>query len=108
MERPRFLDKIQKQLQVHPSCALLGPRQCGKTTLARTYAALPDQGFEEVHHFDLENPEDLLALSQQPIRVLERLTGLIIIDEIQRLPNLFPILRVLIDQQINISDKKSP
>jgi predicted AAA+ superfamily ATPase len=52
----------------------------------------------ETHRFDLENPQDLLALSS-PMTVLEPLSGLVIIDEIQRLPELFPILRVLSDRK---------
>jgi predicted AAA+ superfamily ATPase len=73
----------------------LGPRQCGKTTLAEEFAA---HYTGETHRFDLENPQDLLALSN-PMMVLESLNGLIIIDEIQRLPELFPILRVLSDRK---------
>lgn len=94
-QRTRFMLQLRQQLQVHPACGLLGPRQSGKTTLAHEYAkTYPNT----IHHFDLENPEDLLSLSE-PLRVLERLEGLVIIDEIQRLPEIFPILRVLIDHQ---------
>lgn len=95
MERIRYLQRIFEQFEVHTVCGLLGPRQCGKTTLALQYA----QTFSGVvHHFDLENPDDLESLSN-PMRVLERLEGLVIIDEIQRLPDLFPILRVLVDRK---------
>jgi len=65
-----------------------GPRQCGKTTLARTFAA--------ADFFDLENPEDLARLDN-PQLALEPLEGLIVIDEIQRKPELFPLLRYLVD-----------
>jgi hypothetical protein len=92
--RPKFSSAIHQQLTVHPVCALLGPRQCGKTTLALEFGKNYSQ---QVHHFDLENPEDLAFLSQ-PMRVLEQLRGLIIIDEVQRLPDLFPLLRVLVDR----------
>ena len=68
--------------------AILGPRQFGKTTLARTLAA--------DSYFDLENPQDLACL-EQPQLALEDMTGLIVIDEIQRLPDLFPLLRYLVD-----------
>jgi predicted AAA+ superfamily ATPase len=95
LQRKKFLNLIQEQMQVHPVCALLGPRQCGKTTLALQSA--DETVSTPHHHFDLENPEDLAAL-ENPLRVLEQLSGLIIIDEIQRLPNLFPILRVLVDR----------
>lgn len=96
MERHKFLNFIAEQVRIHPVCAILGPRQCGKTTIARQFSS----GYQSksVHHFDLENPEDLLAL-QNPLRVLERLSGLIVIDEIQRLPELFPVLRVLVDKK---------
>lgn len=92
--RDYFINRLYEQLKVHPVVALLGPRQCGKTTLAKQIG----EGYSEaVHHFDLENPDDLLALTE-PMRVLERLKGLVIIDEVQRLPALFPILRVLADR----------
>ncbi len=87
--------RLKDQLRVHSVAALLGPRQCGKTTLANQLA---EDYPAAVHHFDLENPSDLLALTE-PMRVLERLSGLVIIDEVQRLPALFPILRVLVDRK---------
>ena len=75
---------------------ILGPRQCGKTTLARDHiAALPQQ---QVHYFDLEDPEHCNRLAE-PKLALAALEGLIVIDEIQRSPELFPLLRVLIDQK---------
>lgn len=95
LQRSKFLSAIVNQFKVHPVCALLGPRQCGKTTLALQYAGNLERPF---HHFDLENPEDVLSL-QEPMRVLENLPGLVVIDEIQRLPDVFPILRVLADKQ---------
>ena len=95
MDRIRYFERIKLQFQVHSVCALLGPRQCGKSTLARTYAK---QFIGKVHFFDLENPDDLEAL-QNPMRALERLSGLVIIDEIQLVPDLFKILRVLCDKQ---------
>ena len=75
---------------------LLGPRQCGKTTLARDYIARADVG--QVHYFDLEDPVDLNRLSE-PKFALEGLEGLVVIDEIQRIPELFPLLRVLLDRR---------
>lgn len=69
--RNRFRQRVHDQLRVHPVTALLGPRQCGKTTLGRQIAS---EYPKPVHHFDLEDPADLLALAQ-PMRVLERLTG---------------------------------
>ena len=93
MERNSYLNQIQKCFQVTPICALLGPRQCGKTTLARLYASHQ----ENIHIFDLENERDLARL-ENPHLTLEHLDGTIIIDEIQRRPDLFPALRVLVDQ----------
>lgn len=96
MERTKYLERIQAQFRVHPICALLGPRQVGKTTLARMYAAKnPSQ---EVIFFDLENPLDLARLANPLLALSDYANQLIIIDEIQRKPDLFPILRVLVDE----------
>jgi predicted AAA+ superfamily ATPase len=65
---------------MHSVCALLGPRQCGKTTIANQYAS---RHKESIHVFDLEDPLDLSKL-QNPKLALEPLNGLIIIDEIQQ------------------------
>lgn len=97
-KREKFLQIIAKRLDVNPVCALLGPRQCGKTTVAAQYAKEINPEPQKIHHFDLENPEDLTALSN-PLRALEHLSGLVIIDEIQRIPDLFPVLRVLVDRK---------
>lgn len=72
--------------------ALLGPRQCGKTTLARAFR-VPRENY-----FDLEDPLDQVRL-QNPRDVLGELKGLVVIDEFQRQPDLFPILRVLADRK---------
>lgn len=75
---------------------IIGPRQCGKTTLARDYlAAKPET---QVHYFDLEDPDHLNRLAD-PKLALEELEGLIVIDEIRRSPELFPLLRVLVDRR---------
>lgn len=71
---------------------LLGPRQCGKTTLARQF--VPS---DSLNYFDLEDPLSLARLDQ-PMTALQSLTGLVVIDEIHRRPELFPILRVLADR----------
>lgn len=94
MLRESYLSRIDKAFEVHSVCALLGPRQCGKTTIANQYASRL-KGL--VHIFDLEDLLDLAKL-QNPKLVLEPLEGLIIIDEIQRQPELFPVLRVLVDK----------
>lgn len=77
-----------------PVVALLGPRQAGKTTLARQLAAQWDG---PVRHFDLEDPDDQARLAD-PSFVLRPLTGLVVLDEIQTRPDLFPLLRVLADR----------
>lgn len=71
---------------------LAGPRQAGKTTLARRFL-----GPGSPNYFDLENPPDVLRLAQ-PLDTLSRLQGLVVIDEVQRRPGLFPLLRVLMDR----------
>jgi uncharacterized protein len=90
--RPQALERIVRVFSVHPIVALLGPRQCGKTTLARMYAEREPSSF-----FDLESPVDARRLSA-PLSVLEKLTGLVILDEIQRRPEIFEVLRVLVDR----------
>lgn len=92
--RPRLMRRISRSLERSRITALLGPRQCGKTTLARQLTSV-SQG--KVTWFDLEDPRDARAL-EQPMTVLEGLRGLLVIDEIQRQPSLFPILRVLADR----------
>ncbi|MDP3788070.1 MAG: ATP-binding protein [Candidatus Chromulinivorax sp.] len=94
MIRTKYLELIKSQYRIHSVCAILGARQVGKTTLARQYAA---QQSKKYVIFDLEDPEALLALDN-PKMILSQYEGqLIIIDEIQRKPELFPILRVLVD-----------
>ena len=90
--REKIQTSIVKGLNQFPGVALLGPRQCGKTTLARQIAN--EQG---ARIFDLENPDDVAAL-ENPMLALESLRGLIVLDEVQRKPELFPILRVLMDR----------
>lgn len=95
LKRTYFIDQIDFQYGIHSVCGLLGPRQIGKTTLAKQYA----QDYQDVHFIDLENPVDIARL-QNPMLTLSELTQeLIIIDEIQRVPELFPILRVLVDEK---------
>ena len=90
--RNRHRETLKKYLSFSPVVAILGPRQSGKTTLARTVRA--------DHYFDLENPRDLARL-ENPQTALEDLQGLVVIDEIQLRPDLFPLLRYLVDQQRN-------
>jgi len=90
--RPDAVKRIDTVFKVHPIAALLGPRQCGKTTLARLISER-----EPCTYFDLENPVDLRRLSA-PMTTLKDLSGLVVIDEIQRKPDLFELLRVLVDR----------
>ena len=90
--RPDAIERIAAVFKVHPIAALLGPRQCGLTSLARMISEL-----EPSTYFDLENPVDLRRLSA-PISTLEELSGLVVMDEIQRRPDLFELLRVLVDR----------
>lgn len=84
---------VEKTLTQSPVTAIIGPRQCGKTTLARQFIKE-----KTVHFFDLENPADQYAL-EDPVFALEQYHDkLVIIDEAQRMPELFPAIRVLIDQ----------
>src|ERR1035441_7950152 len=73
--------------------ALLGPRQCGKPTLARKFV-----GPDSLNYFDLEEPQSLARLTE-PDTALRPLEKLVVIDEIQRRPDLFPLLRVLADRR---------
>jgi predicted AAA+ superfamily ATPase len=95
ISRPRVLERITRTHTHHPIAALLGPRQCGKTTLARMIAER-----EPCTFFDLENPVDSRRLSV-PMQALEGLSGLVVIDEVQRKPDLFELLRVLVDRPKN-------
>lgn len=79
---------LRRWLEFSPVVAILGPRQSGKTTLARQLTA--------DHYFDLENPRDLARLEQAQI-TLESLQGLVVIDEVQLRPDLFSLLRYLVD-----------
>ena len=94
LERRDHQQAVLAQLRQFPVVALLGPRQVGKSTLARSLASTT-RG--PVHYFDLEHEPDLRAL-ESPSRVLEPLTGLVVLDEVHRKPELFTALRVLADR----------
>lgn len=91
--RPRLLHRIEVSLQASPTTVLLGARQAGKTTLAHMVAA----NHKDHHFFDLERAAGREALTQTPELTLEDCSGLVVIDEIQRLPFLFEVLRPLCD-----------
>jgi predicted AAA+ superfamily ATPase len=91
--RPQYLAAIDERLKHNPVVALLGPRQSGKTTLARLYA----QG-KPCIFFDLETLGGLDRLNE-PAAALEPLRGMVVIDEVQRKPEIFQLLRVLADRR---------
>lgn len=88
LSRPEDIAELSKLLEIFPIVGILGPRQCGKTTLCREFS--PD------YFYDLENPVDLQKL-ENPLLNLENLSGTIAIDEIQRKPEIFTVLRHLVD-----------
>ncbi|RRK02800.1 hypothetical protein Ga0100230_001770, partial [Opitutaceae bacterium TAV3] len=91
--RAQLKQQIRQALGRAKVVALLGPRQCGKTTLAREFV---DEN--SANYFDLEDPISNARLDQ-PKAALESLSGLVVIDEIQLRPELFPLLRVLADRR---------
>ena len=93
VERSELIEQTIRSIRHYPVTALIGPRQCGKTTLAREI--FQDTGG---NYFDLEDPETPLKREIAKL-VLKDLKGMIVIDEIQRQPELFPLLRVLSDRK---------
>ena len=89
----RLYPKIEHALGQFPAVALLGPRQAGKTTLARMVAARRDGSL----YLDLERPSDLAKLADTELFLSRHADHLVVLDEIQRRPELFTILRALID-----------
>jgi uncharacterized protein len=89
IDRPKDFARLTTLLESFPVTSILGPRQAGKTTLARQ--------FDTDQFFDLENPGDA-AFLEHPQLALEPLKGLIVIDEVQRIPDLFPLIRHLVDK----------
>ncbi len=94
ISRTKELSLLGQLLRRYPVVAIVGARQVGKTTLARQLAA-NHRGPVEL--FDLENPEDVDRLTD-PMLALRHLRGLVVLDEVQRKPDLFPVLRVLADR----------
>jgi predicted AAA+ superfamily ATPase len=92
VQRPRFLERLRAAVSRSPVTALLGPRQCGKTTLAGMFARGRSATF-----YDLESQPDLRRL-QNPELALAAERGLVVLDEIQARPELFGVLRVLADR----------
>lgn len=93
IKRPQLLETIRRSLRRSRVVALVGPRQCGKTTLAREIVTP-----SSANYFDLEDPVSLARLAE-PMTALVGLRGVVVIDEVQRRPELFPVLRVLADRR---------
>jgi len=95
IKRPYYIKRLSVSIKRSPVTALLGPRQCGKTTLARAFS----EG-KNATYFDLESRTDIRRL-QNPELVLGSIKGLAVLDEIQAMPELFNVLRVLADRSGN-------
>ena len=100
MNRVSYLEKIADNLKLFKVVALLGSRQVGKTTIAREYCKRLGDFPWRTHYFDLEDPTALLRL-EDPKLALSELEGLVVIDEVQRRPELFSVLRYLLDRPDN-------
>jgi len=91
--RPELLRQLEVSLERSPVVTILGPRQCGKTTLARDFC----RGRRDVVFLDLESPTDAARLAE-PMLYLEKQTGLVVLDEVQMMPQVLKVLRVLADR----------
>jgi hypothetical protein len=99
IQRRKQIGALSSLLKAYPIVAILGARQVGKTTLAKQLLKERQERSQPEHHvFDLERQSDSARLAD-PELALEPLRGLVVIDEIQRQPNLFPMLRVLADRR---------
>lgn len=94
IERRREINTLRQLLRRNPVVGIIGARQVGKTTLAKSFIAMREGPHA---YFDMESPEDLARLSE-PMLALKEQKGIVIIDEIQRFPDIFPVLRVLVDR----------
>ncbi|MEK7408583.1 MAG: ATP-binding protein [Acidobacteriota bacterium] len=93
LKRTVLQQQVRRAIKANPVTAIYGPRQCGKTTLAKEIAATAG-----AEYFDLEDPVSARRLGE-PMTALRPLRGLVVIDEVQRQPGLFPVLRVLADRK---------
>lgn len=97
--RKNALGELKRKLDNSQIVGILGSRQCGKTTLVKQFARANPK--KKITFFDLEDPRDVGRL-KNPMLVLESLEGTVVIDEIQRQPELFPVLRVLVDKKKSV------
>ena len=95
MIKRRIEESIIENLKHFPAIGLVGPRQSGKTTLAKIIAEKCNQ---PVVYLDLENPQDFEKLGNSQLYLEQFKRHLVILDEAQRKPELFPLLRSLIDE----------
>ncbi len=95
IRRTEKLNHIKSGFDRSPIVSITGLRQSGKTTIAKDFTS---QYQGTCTHFDLEDPLSLASLSE-PMTALENLSGLVVIDEVQRLPAIFPFLHVLADRK---------
>jgi len=93
VKREDLVREVRSALRRSRAFAIIGPRQCGKTTLARQFVSA-----ESPAYLDLEDPSNHARLDE-PMTALRNLKGLVVIDEVQRRPDLFPVLRVLLDRK---------
>ena len=92
VHRNGVVARMTRNFRVHPAVSVLGPRQCGKTTLSRLFS----QNVAEVTYFDMERHQDRRLMDNAESVLLDQ-TGTVVIDEVQRVPELFETLRVVID-----------
>ena len=98
MIKRNFENKVVDLLKIFPAVAILGARQVGKTTLAKF---IKNNYFPDAIYLDLESPSDIFKLEESELYLKQFNDKLIIIDEIQRKPELFPILRSIIDKKLS-------
>jgi len=96
IQRSHEIQTLLKLSKRHPVVGIVGARQVGKTTLARAFVRATGK---PASYFDLENPEDLARLSD-PMLALKDVKGLVVIDEVQRAPELFPVKTKVSDLHI--------
>ncbi len=99
MDKKRMLEhKINRLLEMFPVVAIVGPRQCGKSTLVKNIRS-------DWKYYDLERPDDFQLITSDPIGFFDRRSDKVIIDEAQQYPDLFQVLRGVIDEKREVSGR---